>query len=536
MFGFLRVVVVLLSLLVAALICVGYFGSLEGAETSTVYVRVEDRQATYILSFRSDNPNPNVVFASKSLPANLEPRSMTLSPDGRWIFARSRVLNANGNVDLFYAKVGQPFVNAPGNAAWQSLSADRRYLFYISVDLSGFQETFNFMNLATGERVELLVSRLPSRIPGFTLLESIPEYAEPVDGWNLRDGRVVFRCVSSDLQTNGFYSVDLSGIDFTKSGSYTMPPRAAVVRTPRRTSAGYLSPDGKKLAYIYLDENPELPFGTGFFKTAKDAYDGMLNAVSWGNGVAILDLPTGKTSIINATKDEVITNVAWSEDNRTLVYVKYLKVDSQHDGFQTYEFNSVIQQSKPSPIALVGAVNVLKLAVCGKTLFYEAGDTLYSAALNRPGSSVPLFSASSLDILGCAPLDAWTQARSGLCVPFCTPTPVVGMLANIKYLYLRGGDATNGQRLYIRLSCAACHDQSTTGPPTAGMYTRAITWRLKDPANAGETVEQYLADAIIHPNAYVVPGFPPGVMPQTYGDQLSLQELKDLVAYMMVPK
>src|SRR5438128_1806375 len=106
MFGFLRLVVVVLSLLVAALICVAYFGSLEGAETSTVYVRVDDGQAAYILSFRSDNPRPNVVFASKSLPANLEPRTMSISPDSRWIFARSRVLNANGNVDLFYARAG----------------------------------------------------------------------------------------------------------------------------------------------------------------------------------------------------------------------------------------------------------------------------------------------------------------------------------------------------------------------------------------------------------------------------------------------
>ena len=43
----------------------------------------------------------------------------------------------------------------------------------------------------------------------------------------------------------------------------------------------------------------------------------------------------------------------------------------------------------------------------------------------------------------------------------------------------------------------------------------------------------YIYTSIIDPNAFVVPGFPAGVMPQNFKDTIPQNELADLVAYLL---
>ena len=102
---------------------------------------------------------------------------------------------------------------------------------------------------------------------------------------------------------------------------------------------------------------------------------------------------------------------------------------------------------------------------------------------------------------------------------------------------LDGGNADAGAQLYQSLPCAGCHLAGTTGPITKGTYVRVVTQRLKDPAYTGSpqdetTADYYLAQSILYPNAYIVPSYSPSVMPQTFGDTLTLQQLKDLIAYL----
>jgi mono/diheme cytochrome c family protein len=95
------------------------------------------------------------------------------------------------------------------------------------------------------------------------------------------------------------------------------------------------------------------------------------------------------------------------------------------------------------------------------------------------------------------------------------------------------GDPQNGQALYNgALACAGCHLNAAVAPVTEGTWTRAVEIRVNEPENAGQTPEQYLANSIIHPSAYVVPGYPDGVMPQNFGDRLSYQDLADLIAFL----
>ncbi len=116
----------------------------------------------------------------------------------------------------------------------------------------------------------------------------------------------------------------------------------------------------------------------------------------------------------------------------------------------------------------------------------------------------------------------------------------VGKNADIKALVkqgLTGGDPAKGQALYASLTCGpACHMAGLVAPPTTGTYTRIVNDRLKDPKNAGKTPEEYIAESIIAPNAYVVPNYPPGVMPQDFGDRITLDDLKNLIAFLETQK
>lgn len=103
-------------------------------------------------------------------------------------------------------------------------------------------------------------------------------------------------------------------------------------------------------------------------------------------------------------------------------------------------------------------------------------------------------------------------------------------------------DSFNGQLLYngiepgidgTMLTCASCHEgENALGPLTEGTWTRADEIRLNDPLLAGYTIRRYLVESIIHPNAYIVPGYGENLMPSSYGIRLNIQQLADIVAYL----
>lgn len=96
------------------------------------------------------------------------------------------------------------------------------------------------------------------------------------------------------------------------------------------------------------------------------------------------------------------------------------------------------------------------------------------------------------------------------------------------------GDPINGQLLYNgNLSCGSCHETSggVVAPHTEGTYTRIEDTRLKDPALAGYTPEQYIVESIVQPAHYVVPKYNP-VMPTDFGSRLTLQDLADLMSFL----
>lgn len=89
------------------------------------------------------------------------------------------------------------------------------------------------------------------------------------------------------------------------------------------------------------------------------------------------------------------------------------------------------------------------------------------------------------------------------------------------------GTVAAGEALYAGLGCTACHSLDGTagvGPSYLGLGERAAEML------EGYSAEEYVRESILNPCAFVVEGFS-CVMPQNYGDQLSPQDLADLVAF-----
>lgn len=105
------------------------------------------------------------------------------------------------------------------------------------------------------------------------------------------------------------------------------------------------------------------------------------------------------------------------------------------------------------------------------------------------------------------------------------------------------GDVAAGEILFVQTleqtggrgpRCSSCHaidnaEQQNVGPGLQGIATIAAT-RVPD-----ESAEEYLCKAIVAPQEYIVPGYPEDIrlMPITYGDALTQQQVDDLVAYLL---
>lgn len=96
-------------------------------------------------------------------------------------------------------------------------------------------------------------------------------------------------------------------------------------------------------------------------------------------------------------------------------------------------------------------------------------------------------------------------------------------------------DASMGENLFVTYACSGCHGaQAGTGPALAGLWTRVVDneeGRLTD-SGFEDNPEQYLIHSIVRPNAYLVPGYGENIMPATFGDTMSIEDLGHILAYL----
>jgi len=108
-----------------------------------------------------------------------------------------------------------------------------------------------------------------------------------------------------------------------------------------------------------------------------------------------------------------------------------------------------------------------------------------------------------------------------------TPQTVVGSLPTATGV--AKGDAASGKQLYTSNGCGGCHTFKPAG--SAGKVGPDLDKLAADATKANKgSLAEYAAESIKNPSAYVVPGFPDGVMPSFAS--LSDQQVADLVAFL----
>ncbi|RME64753.1 MAG: cytochrome c [Caldilineae bacterium] len=123
--------------------------------------------------------------------------------------------------------------------------------------------------------------------------------------------------------------------------------------------------------------------------------------------------------------------------------------------------------------------------------------------------------------------------------PTPTPEPSIANLSEEEIyaglpeeiLALMPGDPAKGQELTVVNGCVGCHNldpaQAAVAPTWHNVADTAVT-RIP-----GMSPGRYLYESITAPNNFVVEGYPSGVMPQTYGETLSPQDLADILTYLL---
>ncbi|MCC7448255.1 MAG: cytochrome c [Anaerolineae bacterium] len=97
------------------------------------------------------------------------------------------------------------------------------------------------------------------------------------------------------------------------------------------------------------------------------------------------------------------------------------------------------------------------------------------------------------------------------------------------------GDPVRGKKAFETFGkCSSCHDVST-GAKIVGPSLQHIA-TVGENRMPGFNAEAYLRVSLLNPNAYIVEGYVPGIMPITYQQTLVTAEIEDLIAYMLTLK
>lgn len=152
------------------------------------------------------------------------------------------------------------------------------------------------------------------------------------------------------------------------------------------------------------------------------------------------------------------------------------------------------------------------------------------ACSNAEGQSLPPTStnetatvSTTVSVTATAPANSATNNTATAAETADLPATIAALLPN--------ADPTHGRELSIQYGCTACHaleeGAAVVGPSWYNIGAIAAT-RVP-----GESAALYLYQSIVQPNQHVVEGFLPNLMPQTYQEQLSEQELADMIQYLL---
>jgi len=113
---------------------------------------------------------------------------------------------------------------------------------------------------------------------------------------------------------------------------------------------------------------------------------------------------------------------------------------------------------------------------------------------------------------------------------------IVMSAADYAKWYKGAGAATGGGdpavATFNSSGCVACHTFSAI-PGAVGKVGPSLDTLVAAAKKAGQPLEAFVKESIVNPNAYVAPGYQPGVMPPNFGATIPADKLDQLVQYLV---
>jgi cytochrome c oxidase subunit II len=98
----------------------------------------------------------------------------------------------------------------------------------------------------------------------------------------------------------------------------------------------------------------------------------------------------------------------------------------------------------------------------------------------------------------------------------------------------RGGAGADGKTVFASAGCGGCHTFTPAG--SNGEVGPDLDKVAADAQKAGKPVDEFVRESIVDPNAVVASGYQPNVMPGSFGQSLSKEEIDALVSYLTESK
>jgi cytochrome c2 len=125
---------------------------------------------------------------------------------------------------------------------------------------------------------------------------------------------------------------------------------------------------------------------------------------------------------------------------------------------------------------------------------------------------------AAVEVFGAEPKEASAEGTTTTTTATTTTTPAAA------------GDATAGKAVFTSAGCGACH--TFTPAQASGKIGPNLDQAAKSVKPSGSaSLDAYLRQSIVDPNAYIVPGFPKGIMPGNFGTSLTAKQIDDLIAF-----
>ena len=112
-----------------------------------------------------------------------------------------------------------------------------------------------------------------------------------------------------------------------------------------------------------------------------------------------------------------------------------------------------------------------------------------------------------------------------------TPEEVTAGLPADFAAALAAADPSRGETVALANGCIGCHSVDPAVTMTGPTWFHLADTAANRPT--GEGPAAYIHSSIVNPGAYIVPNYPSGVMPAIYGETIPVEDLADLVAYLL---